>query len=84
MKTTAVIVIALSIISVATLGGAEGIPQFKPNSAQQSVKGTTLDHEKMVEAYIPPPPIRHSWPGGYRVLIHEIINTLMDHMTGRY
>jgi hypothetical protein len=34
--------------------------------------------------YVPPPPIRHTWPGGYRVIILEMMNTLMDHVIGRY
>lgn len=34
--------------------------------------------------YVPPPPIRHTWPGGYRAIIHEMTNTLIEHMLGRY
>ena len=34
--------------------------------------------------YVPPAPIRHTWPGGYKVIIHEIMNTLVDHVLGRY
>jgi hypothetical protein len=38
----------------------------------------------MFYGYVPPPPIRHTWPGGYKVIFHELTNTLMEHITGRY
>lgn len=34
--------------------------------------------------YVPPPPIRHTWPGGYKVIFHELLDTLAEHMLGRY
>lgn len=34
--------------------------------------------------YVPPPPILHTWPGGYRVIRHELSNTLADHIAGHY
>jgi hypothetical protein len=40
--------------------------------------------QKMFYGYVPPPPIRHTWPGGYRVIFHELTNTLMEHITGQY
>ncbi|MGB6064102.1 MAG: hypothetical protein WBG50_04805 [Desulfomonilaceae bacterium] len=55
----------------AAAGPAHGTPL---SSAQQ----------KMFYGYVPPPPIRHTWPGGYRVIFHELANTLMDHILGQY
>ena len=40
--------------------------------------------QKMFYGYVPPAPIRHTWPGGYRAIVSEITNTLVDHILGRY
>ncbi|GEM_PF-1613367 len=40
--------------------------------------------QKMFYGYVPPAPIRHTWPGGYRAIISEMTNTLIDHMLGHY
>jgi len=84
MRLIAVIVIVVFTVATGFMTHAEGIPQYGPNGQQPPVQRMMQNQEKMVEAYVPPPPIRHSWPGGYRVLLHEIMNTLMDHMTGHY
>ncbi|MEJ2717894.1 MAG: hypothetical protein P8182_12255 [Deltaproteobacteria bacterium] len=34
--------------------------------------------------YVPPPPIRHTWPGGYRVILQEMNNTFIEHMLNQY
>ena len=34
--------------------------------------------------YVPPPPIRHTWPGGYRVIFQEMNNTFINHVLGHY
>lgn len=84
MRFLVVIAIVILMISSANLAGAEEFPQFNRVREPQATKALTPEQQKMVEAYLPPPPIRHSWPGGYRVLLHEIMNTLMEHMTGHY
>ncbi len=56
--------------------GEKASPQVgvsQPNAQQQLFSG-----------YVPPPPIRHTWPGGYKVIFHEMMNTLMDHIVGQY
>jgi len=40
--------------------------------------------QRMYYGYVPPAPIRHTWPGGYRNIIHELLNTLSDHVVGQY
>ena len=40
--------------------------------------------QKMFYGYVPPAPIRHTWPGGYRAIISEMTNTLVDHILGHY
>ncbi|MEW6351742.1 MAG: hypothetical protein AB1646_22060 [Thermodesulfobacteriota bacterium] len=34
--------------------------------------------------YVPPAPVRHTWPGGYKVIFHEMMNSLVSHILGRY
>ena len=34
--------------------------------------------------YVPPPPVRDTWPGGYRVIFHELFSILGEHIVGRY
>lgn len=84
MRYLVVIAIVILMTSSSNLAGAEEFPQFNSVREPQTTKALTPEQQKMVEAYLPPPPIRHSWPGGYRVLLHEIMNTLMEHMTGHY
>jgi hypothetical protein len=85
MRSFVILALVLSMATATVLAGAaEGIPQYQPQGEQRSAPAAAPDREKMVEAYLPPPPIRHTWPGGYRVLLHELVNTLMDHMTGHY
>lgn len=40
--------------------------------------------DRMYYGYVPPAPIRHTWPGGYKVIFHEIFNTLAEHILGNY
>jgi hypothetical protein len=40
--------------------------------------------QQIYYGYVPPPPIRHTWPGGYRTIFHELIQTLANHITGHY
>ncbi len=84
MRPFVIITLILMIATTPGLAGAEGLPQLPPQEEPRSAHATPPEQQKMVEAYVPPPPIRHSWPGGYRVLLHELMNTLMDHMTGHY
>ncbi|MGB9617258.1 MAG: hypothetical protein ACP5M0_13965 [Desulfomonilaceae bacterium] len=82
-----IVILALVLLAATATGlagAAEAIPQLQPQGAHQAAPAAPPDREKLVEAYIPPPPIRHTWPGGYRVLLHELVNTMMDHMTGHY
>lgn len=40
--------------------------------------------QQMYYGYVPPAPIRHTWPGGYRNIFHELFNTLSEHILGQY
>lgn len=68
---------------VVGLSLAQDIPgnQNAPRQAQSSPQAPS---NEPFYGYVPPPPIRHTWPGGYKVIFHELIDTLTEHMLGRY
>jgi hypothetical protein len=78
------LVFTIVLVSFLAAPASDNFPQYQSTPKQPAVRGHTAEQENMFEAYVPPPPIRHSWPGGYRVLLHEVVNTFMDHVVGRY
>jgi hypothetical protein len=74
------VVFASSLASLA----ADNFPDLSRTSQQQAGVPHSAVQERFFYGYVPPPPIRHTWPGGYKVLFHEVMNTLMDHVIGRY
>ncbi|MGC8602764.1 MAG: hypothetical protein ACP5VS_03645 [Desulfomonilaceae bacterium] len=54
------------------------------NSASQPRGSNATDGKQQFNGYVPPPPVRDTWPGGYKVIFHEMMNTLMDHIVGQY
>jgi hypothetical protein len=57
-------------------------PQAQAQMPPQHMSPEARD--RMYYGYVPPAPIRHTWPGGYKVLFHEIFNTLAEHILGNY
>jgi len=85
MKRCCIVLCFVSLLLFAfAASGSDNFPQNPSTPRQPPVQGLTAEQQNLFEAYVPPPPIRHSWPGGYRVLIHEVVNTFMDHIVGRY
>jgi hypothetical protein len=83
------IVMFVTIIVIAALGfsamaASSNFPSIEPKSDQPSRPAVATGQPQLYYGYVPPPPIRHTWPGGYRVIFHEMINNLMEHMTGHY
>ena len=62
---------------------AQDFPAQGKNAAQAQTSIQTSPQQPFY-GYVPPPPIRHTWPGGYKVIFHEMMNTLMDHIIGQY
>jgi hypothetical protein len=84
---------AALIISVILMGtsfcamavcAADNFPSQKPwaNPAEKAPNAAVKPNTSY--GYVPPAPIRHTWPGGYRVIFHELSNTLMEHILGQY
>ncbi|MCA1962183.1 MAG: hypothetical protein LDL33_15485 [Desulfomonile sp.] len=56
-------------------GSAPAPPAARPPAGAQPAR---------FYGYVPPPPILHVWPGGYRVIRQDLSNTLADHIGGHY
>lgn len=79
--------IAFLIVMLALFFGtpASMAEDFPAQSSQERQPQQRFGTEPQVfQGYVPPPPIRHTWPGGYKVIFHEMMNTLMEHITGQY
>jgi hypothetical protein len=63
---------------------ADNFPAAPAQSGQVQGPPPSKVQQKMFYGYVPPPPIRHTWPGGYKVIFHELTNTLMEHIIGQY
>lgn len=66
-----------------TCASAQDFPS-KPNQAQESAAAPPSGPNQPFYGYVPPPPIRHTWPGGYKVIFHELLDTLTEHILGQY
>ncbi len=59
-------------------------PDYSPRAPIHKTQPQVKDQSQIYYGYVPPPPIRHTWPGGYRAIFMEMSNTLIDHILGRY
>ncbi len=86
MKKATILGIAIFFAGVLLYGvaGAQdqtpGQPMFKQPAGPQMVQGKP----QRFYGYVPPPPIRHTWPGGYRVIRYELSGTMSNHIAGHY
>ncbi len=74
--------VCLFVITTLSVCFGQNFPAMQPPAARQP-QPYIADKQIQME-YVPPPPIRHTWPGGYRVIFHELTNTLMEHILGQY
>lgn len=63
---------------------AQGTPTNAPFPQRGPELSKVQAQQRMFYGYVPPAPIKHTWPGGYRNIWHELTNTLIEHMLGRY
>jgi hypothetical protein len=81
------IVIICSLILVLSSSLAvygDEFPVQAAANAPQAAVSQQVGAQQPFYGYVPPPPIRHTWPGGYKVIFHEMMNTLMEHIIGHY
>jgi hypothetical protein len=76
------LIISISMALCGLSAWAEDFPSQVPSASQSQLQGQ--NQSGPFQGYVPPPPIRHTWPGGYKVIFHEMMNTLMDHIVGQY
>lgn len=83
-----VMMVCLTVVLALSVGVAACLAQNPPAgpAAGKAVQAPPASkvHPQVHYGYVPPPPILHTWPGGYRVIIHEMTNSLIDHILGKY
>lgn len=78
------LVILFSQSAVSAFAQSDNFPAGPPAAAEPQRMTPPADKQKMFYGYVPPAPIRHTWPGGYRVIFSELTNTLIEHILGQY
>lgn len=81
---TVCLVIILSAFFMVCAVNAQNPPVPYGHAKTSRGAAVAQQHPDRFYGYVPPPPIRHTWPGGYRVIIHEMTNTLIQHILGHY
>ncbi|HTY25477.1 MAG TPA: hypothetical protein VMC85_20270 [Desulfomonilaceae bacterium] len=75
---SAALIVWFALVSAAA---ADNFPDRKMTAPRG--RGPAVQ-QQIFYGYVPPPPIRHTWPGGYKVIFHELLNTLSGHVLGQY
>lgn len=86
MKKKLLVTFLLLSLGCAVFAGIVSAQDF-PSQSTQVQESTSARQSSLNEpfyGYVPPPPIRHTWPGGYKVIFHELLNTLSEHILGQY
>lgn len=79
-----VTVFAIASLSITAMAADNNFPALGSPGDQPAKPALSRHQQQLYYGYVPPPPIRHTWPGGYRVILHEMMNNLMEHITGHY
>jgi hypothetical protein len=78
------IVVLMGAVILAAGVLAADFPSNTPDSKASPPLSQGEIRQRMFYGYVPPAPIHHTWPGGYRVIFHELMNTLSEHILGQY
>ncbi len=76
--------LTLMLVPVAALSQAPPFPDVSRGKPAQRAGKSEPRQPQRYYGYVPPPPIQHTWPGGYRAIIDELTNTLIKHIKGQY
>lgn len=76
--------VLIGTVFFASTVGAENFPASRSQTSQPPRLSKSQVQQRLYYGYVPPPPIQHTWPGGYRVIVHEMMNSIMEHLLGRY
>jgi hypothetical protein len=77
-------ILLVAFFAVVTAPAANNFPAQPAPAVGPHQPGAVAGQPKPFSGYVPPAPIRHTWPGGYRVIFHELMNTFTEHMLGQY
>jgi hypothetical protein len=77
-------VLVVASLAVVTATAANNFPSQPAPAAVPLKPGAAAGQPQPFYGYVPPAPVRHTWPGGYRVIFHELMNTFTEHMLGQY
>lgn len=84
-KLLACLVVFLCVVVYASLCAADNFPAPAAPRASSAVKAPGPEGApQRFYGYVPPPPIRDTWPGGYKVIFHELREMLLNHIQGYY
>ena len=78
------LVLAGLVLSSVCLAENFPVQAGQAGPAQGPVGPSVQQQQQIYYGYVPAPPIRHTWPGGYRVIFHELFQTLANHFIGHY
>ena len=86
MKRLALLSLSMLIAFGLLISSAQSgsFPVHKPGIAHLKGYPAAKVKPRRFYGYVPPPPIRHTWPGGYRVIMQEMNNTFIEHVLGQY
>jgi hypothetical protein len=79
--TAALVTISIVIVPASYPGD---LPAGQPAVARVPASKVSPGMPQRFYGYVPPPPVMDTWPGGYRVIFHELFNLLTEHMLGQY
>ena len=77
-------ILLMASLTVASSFAANNFPSQPAPAVAPLKPGLHSGQPQIYRGYVPPAPIRHTWPGGYRVIFHEMMNTFSEHMLGQY
>jgi hypothetical protein len=83
LRLICVLLVTGTLFLISTLA-AQDPPATTSQVKQPPALTQAQARQKLFYGYVPPLPIQHTWPGGYRVIMHELFNTLGEHMVGQY
>lgn len=84
LKKSLLLIVAVFAVSIMLVPAMADNYPASDSGVKQPAPAVSSSQQKIFYGYVPPPPIRQTWPGGYRVIFHELINTLMEHCIGWY
>lgn len=78
------VVLTVAALLASVAAADDSFPSAPATAGRTGKPAISKPQQQLYYGYVPPPPILHTWPGGYRAIFHEMMNNLAEHMTGHY